>query len=135
MDKVSPAKIWRLQKYRYRLKGSYCAKCRKRYYPFKFFCPSCHSDQNIKDIELSPFGKVISWSQIYFAPAGFEKYAPYVIALIKLSDGPVILSQLCDCDFSKVKFGLKVEAVFRKLALPDDQSVIKYGIKFRPTNW
>jgi uncharacterized OB-fold protein len=128
----SPSKIWRMQKYRYRLHGTHCEKCGSRYYPHKSICNKCHTDRYIKDFEFGPFGKVVSWSSICVAPSGFEKYTPYLIALIKLDDGPVVLSQLCDCDESEMKKGLKVRAVLRKLIHPDEADVIKYGLKFEP---
>lgn len=130
MNKTFPAKIWRMQKFRYRLTGSVCTKCRTKYYPYKSFCPNCYSEKNIKEIELSPFGKIVSWSCLEVAPNGFEQFTPYVIALIKLEDGPTVLSRICDCDQKEVKKGLKVKAVFRKLICSNESEVIKYGIVF-----
>jgi uncharacterized protein len=135
MHTNSPSKTWRLQNYRYRLLGSYCSECKKYYYPFRMICSNCKSEANITEYVFNPKGKVVSWSQIHAAPVGFEKYVPYIIALIKLDEGPVVLSQICDCDIQKIKVGIKVEGILRRLILPDEKNIIKYGIKFRPANW
>lgn len=121
-----------MQQYRYRLNGSFCTKCKIKYYPFKTVCSNCHSAEDIAAINLQPIGRILSWTTIEAAPSGFEKYTPYILALIKLQDGPVLLSQICECEEQDIKKNLRVKAVFRKLAYPDDAGVIKYGLKFTP---
>jgi uncharacterized protein len=132
MQDLSPAKTWRLQKYRYRLLGSVCTNCQSNYYPYKAFCTKCLKENSIKEYEFKPFGKILSWTVINVAPKGFEKFTPYIVALVRLSEGPIILSQICDTTEDKLKTGLKVKAVFRKLAATDDTEIIKYGLKFEP---
>jgi uncharacterized OB-fold protein len=135
MHESSPSKIWRMQKYRYKLLGSYCTKCKKSYYPAKAICKICHNSENIKETELLPEGKILSWSVIHVAPNGFEKLTPYIIALVKLKEGPVILSQVVGLLENEVKKGMRVRGVFRKLGQPEDTEVIKYGIKFASEKW
>ena len=43
-------------------------------------------------------GEVITWTVINSAPIGFEKYTPYMVALIELEDGLRLISQLVDAD-------------------------------------
>jgi len=43
------------------------------------------------------------------APAGFEEQAPYTIALVKLSEGPVVTAQLTDLGDQAVEIGMPVE--------------------------
>jgi len=135
MNNPSPSKIWRMQKIRYKLIGSYCISCKNVFYPVKEFCPVCHSDKKIKQQELATSGKIITWSIIHVAPAGFENVSPYPIALVKLDNGPVIFTQITDYKERNIKTGMRVEAVFRKLGIPNRENVIEYGIKFRPTGW
>ena len=45
-----------------------------------------------------------------------EAYAagtPYVIALIRLAEGPVMMSQITGCDPERVRTGMSVEVVFQ----------------------
>ena len=48
-------------------------------------------------------------------PAGFEKFAPYRVALVRLDEGPLVTAQLTDVDEADVKIGMKVEMVTRVL--------------------
>jgi hypothetical protein len=66
------------------------------------------------------------------APFGYEKYAPYVVALIELDDGLRILSQIVDVELNEVKTGLRVEAVFRRVKEDGSSGILQYGYKFRP---
>lgn len=82
--------------------------------------------------QFSGKGEVYSYTVMYDAPEGFEKYAPYAVALIKLDEGPLITAQLTDVDFKDIYIGMKVEMVTRKLREEGDTGVIIYGYKFRP---
>jgi len=42
-------------------------------------------------------------------PAGFEEQAPYTIALVKLSEGPVVTAQLTDLGDQPVEIRMPVE--------------------------
>ena len=72
---------------------------------------------------------------MYDPPAGFEKFAPYVVALVKLKEGPLITAQLTDLDpNSSIKIGDEVEMVTRiqKFDGDSERGLIIYGYKFRP---
>ncbi len=132
MYEDSPSKIWRTEKAKYRLLGGQCNKCRTVCYPAGKICPKCKSINSFVPFTLKPFGKIISYSLIHVAPYGFENFTPYPIALIKLADGPIVLSQITDYEDKDLKIGTKVEAVFRKILTTSKSGVIRYGIKFRP---
>jgi uncharacterized OB-fold protein len=75
---------------------------------------------------------VVTWTVIRSPPVGYEKYSPYIVALIELDDGMRLLSQVVDLDPAEVKAGLRVEAVFRKVKEDGPSGIIHYGYKFRP---
>ncbi|QQS38841.1 Zn-ribbon domain-containing OB-fold protein [Candidatus Woesebacteria bacterium] len=127
-----PPKNWRMQKSKYRLLGGCCLKCKLITYPAKTVCPKCRAIGKTKDYLLQPYGKIISLSEVYVAPTGFEKFVPYTIVIIKLTKGPLMLSQLTDYKRKDVRIGTKVEAVFRKISDFDTSGIIQYGIKFKP---
>ena len=76
-------------------------------------------------------GEVYSYTTIYDAPAGFEQYAPYTVALVKLNEGPIVTAQLTDVNKDELAIGLPVEMVTRKLRTDGDEGMIIYGYKFR----
>ncbi len=80
--------------------------------------------------QFSGKGEVYSFTTIQDAPAGFEEQAPYVLAIIKLDEGPMLTAQLTDLDGS-VEIGMRVEMVTRKLRSEGPQGMILYGYKFR----
>jgi len=64
-------------------------------------------------------------------PQGYEAQAPYVIALVKLDEGPMLTAQLTDLD-GEPEIGMRVEMVTRKLRTDGEEGMIVYGYKFRP---
>lgn len=122
---------WRLQNQRYGLVGEECDKCGARLFPPRDICPECARPAH----ELYTFsgrGQVYSYSTVYSAPAGYEEYAPYTVALIKLEEGPMLTAQLTDLGDETPEIGMPVEMVTRRLRADGDQGVIVYGYKFRP---
>ena len=127
---MSVPRYWREEKPRYRLIGEECTKCSTKYYPKTPVC-SCGSTV-FKPYKLAQTGKVMSWTVIRNAPLGYERFTPYVIALIELDDGVRILSQVVDIEVEEVKTGMKVEYTFRKVTEDGQAGLIQYGYKFRP---
>ena len=127
---MSVPRYWRNQVPRYRLLGDKCKACGARYFPAQPVC-TCGSTE-FDDYKLSELGEVVTWTVIRSPPVGYEKYAPYVVALIELDDGMRLLSQVVDVDPAEVKTGLRVEAVFRKVKEDGLSGIIYYGYKFRP---
>lgn len=87
---------------------------------------------NPEKFSFSGRGEVYSYTVIYDAPARFVQFAPYAIALIRLSEGNLVTAQLTDVDFDQIYIGLPVEMVTRKLSEDGDRGLISYGYKFRP---
>lgn len=127
---MSVPRYWRNEVPRYRLVGKICAACESKYFPEKAICRCGSTD--FKDYKLSENGEVITWTKIGNPPIGFQKFKPYIVALIQLEDGVKILSQVVDVDAEEMNAGLKVEAVFRKVKEDGKTGIIQYGYKFRP---
>lgn len=77
-------------------------------------------------------GEIYSYTTVQEAPEGFEGQAPYVLALVKLDEGPLITAQITDLD-EPPAIGDKVEMVTRKLTTEGPRGMIVYGYKFRKT--
>ena len=127
---MSVPRYWRNEVPRYRLQGEECTQCGAKYFPARPVC-KCGSTE-FKPYKLAERGEVVTWTVISNAPIGFQKYVPYVVALIELEDGCKLLSQVVDIDPAEVVGGLKVEAVFRRIKEDGDEGIIQYGYKFRP---
>lgn len=130
MNKTNVPYFWRISKDKYNLKGSYCSKCEKYFYPKKFICSSC-GKKNLPTEKLIPKGEIISFSEVKVAPESFDYQTPYILGLIKLEQGPLILSGIVDCSFSDLNIEAQVEGVLRKYNEMNGKGVILYGLKFR----
>lgn len=122
---------WRLQEQRYKLVGETCDNCGVKLFPPRDVCLECEAPAQ----ELYTFtglGEVYSFTTIYDAPEGFDHQAPYVVALVKLEEGPIVTAQLTDVDLTTAEIGMPVEMVTRKLRTDGDEGMIVYGYKFRP---
>ncbi len=75
-------------------------------------------------------GEIYSYTIVQEAPAGFEDQAPYVLALVKLDEGPLLTAQISDLD-GPPAIGDRVEMVTRKLTTEGPRGMIVYGYKFR----
>ncbi len=80
---------------------------------------------------LSGKGTVYSFTTVTQPPEAFEFQAPYLLALVKLDEGPLVTAQLTDVD-GPVEIGMRVEMVIRKLRTDGERGIIVYGPKFRP---
>lgn len=123
---------WRLRKQRYALMGEICPHCDARLFPPRDVCPECGKEAKAL-FQFSGRGEVYSYTTVYEPPAGYEEYAPYTVALVKLEEGPIVTAQLTDLGDQPVQIGAPVEMVTRKLRQDgDERGMIVYGYKFRP---
>jgi uncharacterized OB-fold protein len=123
------AKHWRLRAARYRLEGQ-----RNRTTGEVRFPAQLAGDAAAELWEphmLSGAGTVYSFSVVRQPPAGYEEQAPYILALVRLAEGPMITAQLTDCDPHDVTIDMPVEMVTRRLRDLGPDGLIVYGYKFR----
>ena len=76
-------------------------------------------------------GEIYSYTTLTEPPDGFETQAPYILALVRLDEGPLVTAQLTDIE-GPVAIGDRVEMVTRKLTTEGPKGMIVYGYKFRP---
>lgn len=80
---------------------------------------------------LSGKGTVYSYSIVAAPAEEFAPFAPYVLALVELDEGPIVTAQLTDLD-GEPAIGMRVEMVIRKQRTDGARGIIIYGPKFRP---
>ncbi len=130
MGKLSA--VWRETNHRYRLIAHECGNCKKMYFPPRDVCPICHRESigKMKEKELSGLGTVESFTIVHDAPPAFARQRPYVLALIRLDEGPVLTAQIVDSVASEIDIGKRVRSVFRKVREDGKGGIIQYGYKF-----
>jgi len=124
-------RLWRHIPARYNLIGTECKTCGELYFPPRIMCPTCRRDGKIVERKFKGTGEVATYTIIYSASSTFRRQAPYVLAIIRLDEGPQLTGQIV-CDPDEVKIGMKVRSVFRKLGEDGPEGVIYYGTKFVP---
>lgn len=81
---------------------------------------------------LGRYGRIISWTLIRVPPGEFSYQAPYPVAIVRLTGGRKIITQVVDCHDSDLVFDRKVITVVRRTFKPDTTGLIPYGIKVKP---
>jgi uncharacterized OB-fold protein len=124
------AKHWRQRAARYRLEGQRHSESGAVRFP-----PEPASGTGAEEwqaYELSGAGTVFSFTVVRQPPHGHAEHAPYLLALIRLAEGPMITAQLTDCEADQVTIDMPVEAVTRRLCDLGPDGLILYSYKFRP---
>ena len=103
-----------------------CNNCGHVRWPAAIICPQCHS-QDCRWIESAGKGSVYTFTVYHqaFDPA-FKDELPYVTAVVELAEGPMLLSNIVDCDRADLRCDMPVEVVW------DDVSEDCTLPKFRP---
>ena len=117
--RASTSQPWRMQRSRYGLIGSECPACKKTEFPGRQVCRECGSETVEK--VMNGKGKIESFTAIHTAPEGFESQTPYVVALVRLDEGPLITAQVVE----PVEMGKSVKAVFRRLYKHGEDGILK----------
>lgn len=130
MGEVS--RFWRESIHRYRLMGNQCGNCKRIFFPPRDVCPICHRESigKMKNFTLSGNGTIESFSVVHDVPPAFTRQRPYIIAIIRLDDGPSVTGQIVDSDPGEVEMGKRVKSVFRRVAQEGESGIIEYGYKF-----
>jgi hypothetical protein len=95
-------------------------------------CPECRRKGKLEEKAMPHFGKILSFTEVFAAPRGFEFEVPYVMAIIELPNEVKLLTQIVDCNPKKLEIGQDVEMAFRKVGEDDKEDIIAYSYKFRP---
>jgi uncharacterized protein len=128
---MTVARFWRKIPQRYNLIGTKCMTCGRHFFPPRTFCPDCRRNGKIVDHKFSGFGTVVTHTTIQTAPDQFASAGPYVLAIIKLDEGPQMTTQII-AEPKDVKIGMRVKSTFRRIATDGDSGIIHYGTKFVP---
>jgi len=127
----TPSRYWREIPQRYRLEAGKCQSCGFICFPPRLVCPRC-GGREFEPTRLAGAGQLLTYTIIRVPPAPFEDQAPYAVGIAELDDGVKLTAQVVDCDFSRLRVGLRVSLEFRKVSEEGNAGVIYYGYKFVP---
>lgn len=82
--------------------------------------------------QLGRIGKVLTFTTIHSAPAGFEHQVPYHVGIVNFEDGSKSALEIVDCEQKDLRIGLKVQTVVRRVGSSEPEELIEYGIKVKP---
>ena len=131
-------KIWRRIPELYNLIGSKCNECDSLYFPSRDVCRECSSIK-LKEHKFEGKGQVVTFTVVRTQISDPEnelieipaRETPYVLAIIKLDEGPMLTSEIVDSKPEDVEIGDNVEVAFRKINEHGKKGVIQYGYKFK----
>ena len=87
--------------------------------------------KNIKNY-LGEKGKILVWTRVFVAPAGFEHEAPYFVAIVEFKNGLRMPLQIVDYEGTDLKVNQKIITVVRRLGKVKLDEVIEYAVKAKP---
>ena len=108
--------------------GSQCQNCGYVAFPQRVVCPACVMKDSMKEIELSPSGKIDTFSVLHVAAPGFA--VPYVVGYVSLPEGPRIFSMIRYAGES-MEIGDEVELFVGKIR-EDELGNEVIGYQFKP---
>lgn len=99
----------------------HCVDCAKTHWYPRLFCPFCFSS-NLDWRESS------GQATLYAATALSKSSDPYIVAYVELAEGPLMLTNLVDCEPKDLKIGAPLRLAFSTMSSGESLPV------FRPKN-
>jgi len=94
------------------LLGRKCLACGEHFFGQPQFCLKCTSG-NLEAVELTGEGVVTTYTIVRQAPPGWQGDVPYLLATVRVPEGPQIASEVLNCPEEDLKVGLPVELTVR----------------------
>ena len=98
---------------RHELRLQRCRDCGRFRFPPHPLCPHCRSDRS-EWVKSAGRGRVYSWIVVVHPVPGdvYRADVPYVVALVELTEGVRIASNIVGCDPHAVTADMPVEVIF-----------------------
>lgn len=93
-----------------------CNDCSHVYFPPRPFCSKCAS-RNVSSFKASGKGTLHTYNINERPAPGFEDEAPYAIAVVKLEEGPTMMTNIIGCPQTPeaLKIDMPLEVTFEKI--------------------
>ncbi len=100
-----------------------CANGHPFLYP-RLLCPTCHNDELTWETAAGT-GEVVSFAPVHRVPwNSFPRQDPYLIVLVRLDEGPQLMSSLEGVAVDGVEIGQKVRATFQRV--DDELGLVRF---------
>jgi uncharacterized OB-fold protein len=83
-----------------------CKACERAHWYPRMFCPFC-SSQDTEWREASGTGKIYAFSEV------LRTEVPYVLAYVRLEEGPILMTNIVDADPAQLQIDQPVRVLFR----------------------
>jgi uncharacterized protein len=93
---------------------THCNTCGADFFPPRADCAGCLSSDMVWR-EVSGTGKLVSYSQLKYAPVGFDADLPYSIAMLDYGDYQIFGRLAFDVNPAEVKIGMPMTTVVNEL--------------------
>jgi uncharacterized OB-fold protein len=94
-----------------RLMTTKCRGCGKLRFPPRAYCPEC-GDELMDWVEMETTGRIVTFTTVYYGPAGFEDKTPYTIAIAEFPGGIQITGHIDgSIPGDRIRVGMKVRVV------------------------
>ena len=93
---------------------THCKKCGADFFPPRADCAGCLSS-DMEWREVSGTGKLVSYSQLKYAPVGFDEDLPYSIAMLDYGDYQVFGRLDNNLDLKEVAIGMAMTTAVNEL--------------------
>ncbi|EHB59257.1 protein of unknown function DUF35 [Mycolicibacterium rhodesiae JS60] len=91
-----------------------CRDCGTHFLHAREWCPACGST-DVPWVATSGRGEVLTYTVVSHAPyEAFEQDTPYVIAIVRLSEGAQLMCNIVETDPDSVDVGLPVSVTFEQ---------------------
>lgn len=94
--------------------GTRCQDCGQVFFPPRADCYKCLSS-HMEWFEVEGEGKLISYSQLKYAPVGFEGDLPYSIAVLDYGEYKVFGRIASDVPEDEIELGMEMKTVANRL--------------------
>ncbi len=99
----------------HQLRFQRCQSCGHVRWPASLFCPLCFSRET-EWIVSEGKGRVYTYAVYHVAyHPGFENELPYVVAIVKLEEGPRLLTNIVGCQPDEVTCEMPVEVTWEDI--------------------
>ncbi len=99
-----------------RLAVQRCSGCGALRFPPRELCNVCLATEATW-VPVSGRGAIYSYNvmhQVYHP--GFAHEVPYAVVMVKLAEGPTLISNLVDCPLEEIRIGMPVEVTFEQVS-------------------
>ena len=107
---VSQTKVSPLVSYleKNQIMGTRCKECGTLYFPPRADCSKCRGSE-VAWVPIDTSGKLVTFTEVFFAPPSFQDSAPYLLGLAELEDGVRVFAPISnEIDRKALKPGLEL---------------------------